>query len=140
MKPQFLRRIAHVISHTAETGAKRIKGFTSGPTLTPEKKTAESLRNSSLRMAQEFLQWHLLRNDHRFEGITEFHISGQMVYVSHTIILARRNPKIVDVKASWPGLEGKYTSQELAKMPWKDEHIVFSFNFGRLRDTKTRFA
>lgn len=140
IKPQFLRRIAHVISHTAETGAKRIKGFTSGPTLTPGEKTAESLRNSSLRVAQEFLQWHLLRIDRRFEGITEFHISWQMVYVSHTIMLARRNPKIVDVKASWPGLEGKYTGQELAKMPWKDEGSVFLFNFGRLRSPRTRFA
>lgn len=140
IKPQFLRRIAHVISHTAETGAKRIKGFTSGPTLTPGEKTAESLRNSSLRVAQEFLQWHLLRNDRRFEGITELHISWYMVYVSHTIMLVRRNPKMVDVKASWPGLEGKYTAQELGRMPWKDEHSVFSFNLGRLRETKTCFA
>ena len=136
IKPQFLRRIAHVISHTAETGAKRIKGFTSGPTLTPGEKTAESLRNSSLRVAQEFLQWHLLRNDLRFEGITEFHISCQVLYVSHAVMLARRNLKIVDVKASWPGLEGKYTGQELTHMPWKDECSVFLFNFRQLRVTK----
>ena len=96
------------------------------------------MRDSSLRVAQEFLQWHLLRNDHRFEGITEFHISSQMVYVSHTIMLARRNPKIVDVKASWPSLEGNYTGQELAKVPWKDEWSVFSVNFRRLRGLQTR--
>ena len=35
IKPQILRRVAHVISHAAETGAKRIKGLTSRPTLTP---------------------------------------------------------------------------------------------------------
>ena len=140
IKPQFLRRVAHVISHAAETGAKRIKGLTSGPTLTPGENIAESLRNSSLRVAQEFLQWHLMRNDRRFEGITEFHISSQMLYVSHTITLARRNPKIVDVKASWAGLEGKYTGQELAKMPWKDEWSVFSVNFRRLRGLQPRLA
>lgn len=140
IKPQFLHRVAHVISHAAETGAKRIKGLTSGPTLTPGEKTAESLRNSSLRAAQELLQWHLLRNDRRFEGITEFHISSSMVYASHTISLARRNPKIADVKASWPGLEGKYTGQELAKMPWKDEWSVFSVDFRRLRGLRTRLA
>ena len=140
IKPQFLRRISHLISHTAEKGTKRIKGFTSGPILTPGEKTAESLRNGSLRVAQEFLQWHLLRNDVRFEGITDFHISWQMVYVSHTNLLARRNPKIWDVKASWPGLEGKYTAQELANMPWKDECSVFMFNFGRLRVNKSPFA
>ena len=140
MKSQFLRRVADIISHAAGTGAKRIKGLTSGPTLTPGEKTAESLRDSSLRVAQEFLQWHLLRNDRRFEGITEFHISSQMVYVSHTITLARRNPKIWDVKASWPGLEGKHTGQELGKMPWKDEWSVFSMNFRRLRGLQTRLA
>lgn len=140
IKPQFLHRVAHVISHAAETGAKRIKGLTSGPTLTPGEKTAESLRNSSLRAAQELLQWHLLRNDRRFEGITEFHISSSMVYASHTKSLARRNPKIADVKASWPSLEGKYTGQELAKMPWKDEWSVFSVDFRRLRGLRTRLA
>ncbi|KAM0798369.1 hypothetical protein BDR22DRAFT_383111 [Usnea florida] len=133
IKPQILRRVAHVISHAAETGAKRIKGLTSGPSLTPGEKTAESMRNSSLRVAQEFLQWHLLRNDPRFEGITDFHISSQMAYVSHTIMLVRRDPKIADVKASWPGLEGKYTGLEVARMPWKDERSVFPVNFRRLR-------
>lgn len=136
MKAQLLRRVAHVISHAAETGAKRIKGLTSGPTLTAGEKTAESLRNSSLRVAEELLQWHLLRNDVRFEGITEYHISTQMLYVSHTTMLTRRDLKIVDVKASWPGLEGKYTGLELAKMPWKDDRSVFSVNFPRLRGSK----
>jgi ankyrin repeat protein len=140
IKPRFLHRFAHFISHAAEKGAKRIKGLTSGPTLTPGEKTAESLRNSSLRAAQELLQWHLLRNDRRFEGITEFHISSSMKYASHTITLARRNPKIADVKASWPGLEGKYTGQELAKMPWKDEWSVFTVGFRRLRGVRTRLA
>lgn len=140
MKPQFLHRVAHVISHAAETGAKRIKVLTSSPTLTPGEKIAESLRNSSLRAAQEVSQWHLLRNDRRFEGITEFHISSSMVYVSHTITLIRRNPKIMDVKASWPGLEGKYTGHELAIMPWKDESSVFSVDFRRLRGHRIRLA
>ena len=132
-KPHILRRFTHIISHAAGTGAKRIKGLKSGPALTSGARVAESLRTSSLNVAQEFLRWHLLRNDRRFEGITEFHLCVYISYVSRALTLARQNLNIIDAKASWPGKEGKYTGVELAWVPWEDELATFLSNFYKLR-------
>ena len=135
-KPHILRRVTHIISHAAGTGAKRIKGLKSGPALTSGARVAESLRASSLNVAQEFLRWHLLRNDRRFQGITEFHLCAYSSYVSRALTLARQNLEITDAKASWPGKEGKYTGLELACVPWEDELATFLSNFYKLRGTE----
>ena len=135
-KPHILRRVTHIISHAAGTGAKRIKGLKSGPALTSGARVAESLRVSSLNVAQEFLRWHLLRNDHRFQGITEFHLCAYSSYVSRALTLVRQNWEITEAKASWPGKEGKYTGVELERMPRKDELVTFWSNFSKLRGIK----
>lgn len=135
-KPHILRRVTHIISHAAGTGAKRIKGLKSGPALTSGARVAESMRASSLNVAQEFLRWHLLRNDHRFQGITEFHLCAYSSYVSRALTLVRRNWEITEAKASWPGKEGKYTGVELGRMPRKDELAAFWSNFSKLRGLK----
>ena len=136
-KPHILRRVTHIISHAAGTGAKRLKGITSGPALTSGARVAESLRTSSLNVAQELLRWHVLRNDRRFEGITEFHLCCRICYVSRCLKLVRQEVEITDVKASWPGLEGKYTGQEMAGVLQKNGGIAtFTYNFRRLRGTE----
>ena len=135
-KPHILRRVTHIISHAAGTGAKRIRGLKSGPASTSGARVAESLRASSINVAQEFLRWHLLRNDRRFEGITEFHLCVHIGYVSRAVMLLRQKGKITDAKASWPGKEGKYTGLELGYVPWNDEISTFSSNSRRLFGTE----
>ncbi|KAL8822144.1 MAG: hypothetical protein Q9191_007113 [Dirinaria sp. TL-2023a] len=133
-KPYILDRVSRVISHAAESATERIKRLKSGPALTPGAKMAESLRPGSLGVAQELLRWHMLRNDSRFEGITEFHLCTYINYVSRGIMLIKQNYKVADAKASWPGLEGKYTGLELDKGgKWKDEWSTFPFSLRRLR-------
>ena len=132
-KPHVLRHIAHIISHAAGTGVKRIRGSQSGPASKSGARVAESLRTSSLNVAQEFLHWHLLRNDRRFEGITEYHLCTYIGYVSRAVMLVRQKVGVADAKASWPGTEGKYTGLELARLSWKDECTAFQFNIPRLR-------
>lgn len=132
-KPYALFRIAHIISHAARTGAKRIKGSKRGPASTSGARVAESLRTSSLNVAQEFLRWHQLRDDRRFEGITEYHLCTYIGYVSRSLMLVRQKVAVADAKASWPGTEGKYTGLELARLSWKDESIAFLSNLRRLR-------
>ena len=136
-KPHILRRVTHIISHAAGTGAKRLKGLTSGPALTSGARVAESLRTSSLKVAQELLRWHVLRNDRRFEGVTEYHLCRRICYVSRCLKLIRQELEITGVKASWPGLEGKYTGQEMAGVLEKSDGIAtFTYNFRRLRGTE----
>lgn len=131
--PRILRRVTHIISHAAGTGAKRIKGLKSRLASTSGVRVPESLRTNSLNVAQEFLRWHLLRNDRRFEGITEYHLCAYIAYTSRAVMLVRQKGGITDAKASWPGIEGKYTGLELLHVPWKDELSTFSYNFRRLR-------
>ena len=133
---QFRHRVAQAVSTTVKASMKRIKASTNSRALTGGEQVAESMRNTILRVAQEFLKWHLLRNDPRFEGITEYHICPQMVYKSHVLKLVRRNFKICDVKASWPGLDGKFTGEEMVNRSWSKDHDWNSFfvpNFRRLR-------
>ena len=135
-KPHMLLRVTHIICHAAGTGAKRIRGSKSGPASTPEASFAESLRTRSLNVVQEFLRWHLLRNDRRFEGITEFHLCVYIGYASRAVMLLRQNLKITDAKASWPGKHGKYTGLELGHAPYSDEMRTFLSSYSRLFGTE----
>ena len=129
-------RKPRILSHVSGTGAKRIKDIIRDPDLLSEPKVVESLRASSLNLAQEPLRWHLLRNDRQFEGITEFHLCTYTGHVSRSLMLLRKKVEIWDAKASWPGLEGKYTGYELSSLPWKDVTSAFLSNFERLRGNK----
>ena len=51
-KPHVLSRVTNIISHAAETGAKRIRGSKSGPASTSGVGFAESLRTRSLNVDQ----------------------------------------------------------------------------------------
>lgn len=133
-KPHILRRVTHIISNAAGTGTKLIKGLKSRRASTPGERAAESLRAHSLTVAQEFLRWHLLRDDRRFEGITELHLCAYLKYVSRLSMLIRQKGlKLLDAKASWPGMEGKNTCLELNHVPWKDEYATFRYNYCKLR-------
>ena len=130
----IVHRVSRLISHAAEAGAKQMRRLKHDPVLTEGAKRAESLRAGALSVAQELLRWHLLRNDNRFEGITEFHICVYVGYVSRSIMLVNQDYKVADAKASWPGLEGKYTGLELARNgQLKDEWSTFPSNVYRLR-------
>ena len=127
-RTHLLRRITQSVSHAIGIRAKRIMGQKAS---TPGSRHADQLWAGSLRVAQELLRWHQLRDDNRFEGITEYHICGFMGNVRGAMRLFHQG---IDekVKASWPGQQEKYTGAELeSSPPFHDEYNAF--NFSKLR-------
>lgn len=131
-KTHILRRVIRIISHAAGTGTNRINGPESGRDPAAWAR-AESFRAGSLNVAQEFLRWHLLRNDRRFEGITELHLCTHISYVSRAVMLIRQKRVNYDAVASWPGKEGKHKAYELGGVQCRDEWNTFFSNMARLR-------
>ncbi|KAL8906976.1 MAG: hypothetical protein Q9171_006051 [Xanthocarpia ochracea] len=131
-KTHILRRFTRIISRAVGIGTNGINGPKSGRDSTAWAR-AESFRAGSLNVVQEFLRWHLLRNDRRFEGITEIHLCAHIRYLSRGLMLNRQKGVNLDAKASWPGIEGKYTAYELEDVRWKDEWSTFLPNLRRVR-------
>lgn len=121
-RSHLLRRISHNVSHAVGTWAKRMIGLNAS---TPGSRHADLLWAGSLHVAQELLRWHQLRDDCRFEGITEFHICRFTWNVRGMKLFHQRIDE--NAKASWPGQQGEYTGVELeASPPFHDEYNAFS--------------
>lgn len=124
-KPHFLHRIGLAVTQAVETTAKRIGAKKGDRSLTPGMRAAESFRAKSLEVVLEILHWHQVREDRRFDGITELHLCYHMPNLQRAVALVHQGLD-TDAKASWPGREGKYTSSELGELDFKDECAAFS--------------
>jgi hypothetical protein len=125
-KPHLLHRIGLSITQVVETTAKRIGVRKGDRALTSGMRAAESLRAKSLEVVLEILHWHQLREDRRFDGITEFHLCYYMPNLQRILTLVHQGVD-TDAKASWPGREGKYTGSELGGLDFSPECAAFSF-------------
>ncbi|MCJ1469374.1 hypothetical protein MMC07_008007 [Pseudocyphellaria aurata] len=148
-KTHILRRITQEISHAV--GLARAKGArdpetsqnrsaAQGTTSVAESSGTSSFDHSwktrALDVARVILRWHQLRDDGRFQGITEFHLNVHIWGVEHALMLAEQEGWNTDARASWPGIEGKYTGAELGQVPWKDERRIFSSEFRKIHGAK----
>lgn len=127
-KPHFMHRIGLAMSQTA----KRIGARKGDRTPTPGMRAAESFRAKALEVVLEILQWHQLREDPRFEGITELHLCTYMSNRQRAVALVHQGVD-TEAKASWPGREGKYTSSELGLLSFTDECEAFRLSLGTIR-------
>jgi ankyrin repeat protein len=125
-KPHFLHRIGLTITQVVETTAKRNGARKGDRAPTSGMRAAESFRAKSLDVVLEILHWHQLREDRRFDGITELHLCTYMLNPQRALTLVRQGVD-TDAKASWPGREGKYTSSELGALDFREECEAFSF-------------
>ena len=132
-KPHAVHRAVHAISHAVGTGKfRQRKDLKGDQPLSPEAKLAEVVRAKALKAAQELLRWHVLRNDTRFEGITEFHLCFLLQHKTRCLTIIRENPQAYEKKASWPGAEGRYTAKELSDLRFNDELFLNQAYFNNL--------
>ena len=157
-KARTLRRITHKISNAVggKGGSKGVTNPNTSQTQIPTQGTTtttttsvagpssaassleiiNSLMTRSLDVARVLLRWHQLRDDSRFNGITEFHLQVHIRGVERARMLAEQEGWSMDARASWPGIEGTFTGVELGELPWKDERKVFASDLRRLRGYK----
>ena len=103
---------------------------TTNEALPPQAKYIESIRAKSLSAAQKLLRWHLLRNDPRFEGITDTHLSCRLSYVSCAVELyCPSDPE--DAKVSCLGEERQYIYEDSTKL-LDDEMTLVTSNMEKL--------
>lgn len=98
--------------------------------VTPGMKTAATLRAKSLQVALEILRWHQVREDRRFDGVTELHICAHIMHTERYIQLLDQGMD-PDIRTSWPGREGEYTAVELTRLNYGDQRRTG--NYRKLR-------